>query len=85
MCVLRLVLWSWLPLSLHPKNPRLIFSTAENGYRLETLFNKCEGQPHYMIIKAIAPGIALFALPLSITCFLEEMLMIKNIRWTASG
>lgn len=51
-----LTLWAWLPASLHSKNPRLLFSTAEHGYRLETLLNKCEGQPHYMIIKSIPPG-----------------------------
>jgi len=51
-----LVLWSWLPMTHHNKNPKLLFSTAEHGYRLETLLNKCEGLPHFLVIKSIAPG-----------------------------
>lgn len=51
-----LVLWSWLPITHHSKNPKLLFSTADHGYRLETLLAKCEDEPHYMIIKSIAPG-----------------------------
>jgi hypothetical protein len=51
-----LVLWAWLPPNLHSKNPSLLFSTADHGYRLDTLLAKCDGQPHFMLIKSIAPG-----------------------------
>eukprot|EP01102_Stenamoeba_stenopodia_P001838 TRINITY_DN11664_c0_g1_i1.p1 TRINITY_DN11664_c0_g1~~TRINITY_DN11664_c0_g1_i1.p1 ORF type:complete len:818 (+),score=160.29 TRINITY_DN11664_c0_g1_i1:215-2668(+) len=46
------MLWYWLPQRMHIEEPVLIFTTAEDGYNLNTLISKCsDWAPQIMIFK----------------------------------
>ncbi|CAF3183861.1 unnamed protein product [Rotaria sp. Silwood2] len=51
-----LTLWNWLPTRLSLSQPFLVFSTAEDGFRLQTLLDKIDELEHSILIIKTTTG-----------------------------